>query len=137
MTACILQQLALYFAIIYSWQLSSIEKCRYFKDFSQLDFFYTDNFFSFSLTNACLPCRLCKPYDVLWAVNHFVASETPKRNAFNQFWKCKFHFKYFPRNSWFISFVGPANYLYLFKNHWQSIQSLQVLQNKFSKSSNF
>ena len=33
----------------------------------------------FSLTNACLPCRLCKAYVVLWAANRFVD------NAFEQF----------------------------------------------------
>ena len=54
MTASILQQLlALYFAILYSWLLSSREKSLfrkkhssiYFKDFTDLDFFYTDIFF--------------------------------------------------------------------------------------------
>ena len=57
MNTSILQQLlALYFAIIYSWQLSSSEKSlvgknnlfKYFKDFVDLDFFYTDIFFIFS-----------------------------------------------------------------------------------------
>ena len=28
----------------------------------------------------------------------FVGSETPKHNAFDQFWKFKFHFEHFPRN---------------------------------------
>ena len=72
MTASILQQLlALYFAIVYSCQLSSIEKSLvgkkfiYFKDFTDLDFFHTDIFFSFSLKNACLPCRLRKAEAVL------------------------------------------------------------------------
>ena len=54
MTASILQQLlALYFAIIYSWQLSSNEKSLvgkknssiHSKDFTDLDFFYTDIWF--------------------------------------------------------------------------------------------
>ena len=52
MTASILQQLlSLYFAITYSWQLSSRKKKSsiYFKDFTDLDFFYTDIFFDFFL----------------------------------------------------------------------------------------
>ena len=75
MTAPILQQLLdLHFAIIYSWQLSSSEKSLlgkknssiYFKDFTDLDLFNADIFFfSFSLTNVCLPYRLHKAYSVL------------------------------------------------------------------------
>ena len=47
------------------------------------------NFFSFSLTSACLPSQLRKASAVLvlWAVNHFVGSETPKHNDFYQFEK--------------------------------------------------
>ena len=54
MTASILQELlALYFAIIYNWQLSSSEKslvekknsCMYLKDFTDLDFFFFSFFF--------------------------------------------------------------------------------------------
>ena len=56
-------------------------------------------FLSFSLTNACLPCWLCKMYAVLWAANRFAGSEAPKHNAFDQFWKFRFHFKHFPRNT--------------------------------------
>ena len=73
-----------------SWHLSSSEKSLvgkkwsiYFKDFTYLDLFYTDIFFSFSLTNACLPCQLRKAYGVVWAANGFVASGTPKQNAFD------------------------------------------------------
>ena len=56
LTASILQQLvALYFAITYSWQLSSSEKSLvgkknssiHLKVFADLDFFYTDFFFYF------------------------------------------------------------------------------------------
>ena len=74
MTASILQQLlAIYFAIIYSWQLSSGEKLLVGKKtqpyisriFADLDFFHKDFFFSFSLRNVCLPCRLRKAYSVL------------------------------------------------------------------------
>ena len=61
MTAFILQQLLpLHFGIIYSWLLSSSEKTLvwkknssiYFKDFTDLDFFYTDIFFHFLLRKA-------------------------------------------------------------------------------------
>ena len=55
MNASILQQLlALYFVIIYSWQLSRSEKSLvgkkihpYIKDFTDLDFFYAHIFFNF------------------------------------------------------------------------------------------
>ena len=33
---------------------------------------------------------------------------------FDQFWKFKFHFENFPRNTSFLSFAGPTNYLHLF-----------------------
>ena len=109
MTASFLQQLlALYFAIIYSWQLSSSE-----------DFFYWDFFFSFSLTNTCSPCRIRKAYVVLWAANRFIGSDTAK-HVFDQFWKFKFHVEYFPRSTQFLSFDEPRNCLYLFKNHRQT-----------------
>ena len=87
---------------------------------SRLIFIYTDIFFSFPLTTICLPCRLRKAYAVLWAANRFVGSETPKLTAFDQFWKFKFPFEHFPRNTWFLSVDGPSNYLYLFKNHRQT-----------------
>ena len=63
MTASILQQLlALCFAIIYSWQLSSSEKTLfgekissiYFTDITDLDFFYTDIFFTFPYAKCML-----------------------------------------------------------------------------------
>ena len=86
--ACsILQQLlALYFAIMCSWQLSSSEKSSVkkkdssisLKVFTDLDLFFTfSSFFSFSLTNVCLPCQLHIAYAVLWAANRFIGSETP------------------------------------------------------------
>ena len=77
------------------------------------------------MTNASLPCRLrhvtqsacCtlsrQPF-------YWLDLNTPKRNAFDQFWKFKFRIEYFPRNSRFLSFNGPINYLYLFKNHQQT-----------------
>ena len=42
-------------------------------------------YFSFSLTITCLPGRLHKAYPVLRVANGFVSSESPKRNAFDQF----------------------------------------------------
>ena len=47
---------------------------------------------------------LRKAYVVLWAANRFLGSETPKRNDFEQFWKFKFHFEHFPRNTQDVSF---------------------------------
>ena len=61
MTASILQRLsALYLAIRYSWQHSSSGKSLvrkknssiYFKNFTDLDFFYTEFFFHFLLRKA-------------------------------------------------------------------------------------
>ena len=84
--------LALYFAIIYSWQLSIDEKSLvekrihpYISRTLQIQISFTRTIFSISLTNACLSCRLLKAYAVFSAVNRFVGSETPKRNAFYQF----------------------------------------------------
>ena len=94
MTASVLKQsLALYFPTICSWQLWSSEKSLvgkkvhpYILKILQISiteiFFF---FFSFTLTNACYPCRL-RPA-VLWAANRFVGSETPKYNAFYLFSK--------------------------------------------------
>ena len=78
-------------------------------------------FFWFSLITTGLPCRLRKVYAVLRAVKRFVGSETPKQNAFDQFWKFEFHSENFLRNTRFLSFDGLSNYLYLFKNHQQRV----------------
>ena len=101
MTASVLQQLlALYFSIIYSWQLSSSEKTLLGKKIHpfisrvlQIHISFTQMLFSFSLTNAWLTCPLRKSYAVLWAGNHFVGSESPIDNTFDQFWKFKFYFE--------------------------------------------
>ena len=90
---------------------SGKNSCICFKDFADLGFFY----YSFSFTNVCLHCHLRKAYAILWAANRFVGSETPKYNDFEQFWKFKFHFEHLPRNTWFFSFDGSSNNLYLFK----------------------
>ena len=84
MTASSLQQLlALYFAIIYSWQLSSSDTSLVGEKIHP----YISRILkiSFSLRNVCLPCQLRNAYSVLLAANHFVGSETPKRNDFNHF----------------------------------------------------
>ena len=73
MTASVLQQLlALYFSIIYSWQLSSSEKILLGKKIHpfisrvlQIHISFTLMLFSFSLTNAWLTCRLRKSNAVL------------------------------------------------------------------------
>ena len=116
MTAFILPQLLpLHFAIIYSLQLSSSERSSmYLKDFKNLDFFFFFffSYFSFvllfSLTNAYLLWQLRKEYPVLWAANRFVGSETLKHNDFEQFWKFKFHFEHFPRNTRFPTLKDPV-----------------------------
>ena len=82
------QLLALSFPVIYSWQLSSSEKSLVSKKLYPyisriLQICYTDFFFSFYLSNACLPCRLRKMYALLWPTNRFVVSEIPKNNTFD------------------------------------------------------
>ena len=86
----------------------------------QISFFIFFTSFLFSVTKACLLCQLRKAHAVFWAVNPTLGLETPEQNDFDQFWKFKFNFKHFPRNTQFLSFDGPSNYLYLFKNHWQT-----------------
>ena len=44
-------------------------------------------------------CLLRKAYAVPWAANRFVGSETPKHNAFHQFWNFKFYYEHFPRRN--------------------------------------
>ena len=100
MTASALKQLlALYFPIIYSWQLSSSEKSLvgknvhpYISKILQISFTQIF-FFSFTLTNACYPCRLRKAYAVPWAAKRFVRSEIPKHNAFDLIGEIFFFFE--------------------------------------------
>ena len=108
-SASILQQLlALYFAIIYSWQLSSGEKSLVEKKFIHIfQGFYRFRFlshryicfffFSFFFDKSLFTLSVTKAYAVLWAANRFVGSETPKHNTFDQLWTFKFHFEHFPR----------------------------------------
>ena len=125
-TASIIQQLmASYFAIIYSWQLSSSKKLlvKYSWEkihpyisrvFTDLDFFLFFIFFDKGLIYLASSLWVV---GYLWVANCFVGSETPKHNNFDQFWKFKFRFKHFPRNTRFLSFDVPSNYFYLFKNN--------------------
>ena len=84
-------------------QKSPINVCLIF-------FFLFFNFFIFFFFQS---------YTVLCTAKRFVALETLKHNDLDQFWEFKFHFKHFPRNTQFLSFDGPRNYLYLFKYHRQ------------------
>ena len=101
-------------------------------------FFTQIFFFSFSLTNAYLPYRLHKAYVVLWAANHFLGSETPRHNTFDQFWKIK------PLNTnptkWsntFKKFVGklPTNCLSMF-DHFVGLafKGLDSISNIFQET---
>ena len=125
MTASVLQQLlASYFAIIYSWQLSSSENNSsiYLKYFTDLDFFFS-NFFScfFIFFDKCLfTLSVTQSVCCNLSSQPFCCLETPKHNTFDQFWKFKSHFEHFPRNTRLLSFEGPSNYLYLFKNYRQT-----------------
>ena len=123
MNASILQQLlALYFAIIYSWQLISSEKPLVGKNFNHMsqrdftDLFYTD-FFSFFLE---MPVhlvgyakRMLYPDQptVLLARRHL---NTMLLTLSMNIWKFKFHLEYFLTNATFLSFDGLSYDLYLF-----------------------
>ena len=76
--------LTLYFAIRYSWQLWNSKKSLGHPYISRnLQISFTNIFFSFSLTNACLHCRLSNLHAVLWTAKRFVVSEISKHNAFD------------------------------------------------------
>ena len=126
MIASILQQLL---AIIYSWQLSSSEKSLVGKKIDPfisgillilISFFHFFlSFFSFSLTNACLPCQLCKAYAVLWAANLFVGLKALNAMILINFENSNSISNIFQETR-FLSFDGPSNYLFLFQNHPQT-----------------
>ena len=97
----------------------------YLKDFAGLDFF----FYLFIYLFICFFIFFYKclfTLSVMQSVCYTISSqpffgwETPKHNSFDQFWKFNFYFDHFPRNTQFLSFGGPSNYLYLFKNHRQT-----------------
>ena len=120
--------LALYFAIIYSWQLSSSEKSfsreKQFIYVSQgfyrfrFLFFHFFSFCSFCLTNTCLPCQLRKAY-VPWAANRFVVWRHLNTMILTNFENLSSISNIFQETQ-FLSFVRPSNYLHLFKNHRQT-----------------
>ena len=115
MTAFFLQQLlALYFAIIYNFQVVKSQvivreknSSIYFKKFIDLDFFYTDIFFHFLLRKA---------YAVLSAANRFVGSDTMLLTNFENLNSTSNIFQ----ETRFLSFDKPTNYLHLFTNHRQT-----------------
>ena len=67
------------------------------------------------MTNLCLPSGWRKTYAVLWAANHFVASETPKRNTFDLIDENLISILNITEETLFLSFDGLSNYLYPFK----------------------
>ena len=111
MITSILQHLlALYFAIICNWELSSSEKSLvgYSREKKFILFFF--HFF---------PHFLWQMPDYLVSnAKRLVDSKTPKHNGFEQFWKFEFRFEHFPRNTRFLSIEGPSNYLYIRITDW-------------------
>ena len=82
------QLLSLHFPVMYSWQLSSSERPLVEKKVHPyiskiLQILFTQIFFSFSLTNVCLPCELGKMFAVCWTANRSNGSEIPKLKAFH------------------------------------------------------
>ena len=162
MNALILQQLLpLYFAAIYSWQLSSSEKSLVEKKFIHmchwiLQIYFTHiNTFSFSLRNACLPCRLRKTilarniylFLVSVAKRCCTLSSQPfcwladtQTQCFWtyqwKFWKFKFHLEHFPRSRWFLSFDGLSHYLYLFKKEPANVPLKKTTDRHFCDQGN-
>ena len=100
--------LALYFAIIYSWQLSSsgkslVEKKTsyiYFKGFTDLDFFYAD--ISFSIFSYARRMLYSEHPTFLLARRHL---NSVILTNFENLSFVKFHFKHFPRN--FLVLTDP------------------------------
>ena len=114
MTAPILQQLlVLYFAIIYSWQLSSsgitLVGLKNSSIYPYISRILQTFFFSFSLTNACLLSRLRKAYTVLWA-----ADLLPQKQLNTILLTSFENLKHFAKNTRFLGFDGPSNYFYIY-----------------------
>ena len=89
------------------------------------------------MRNTCLPCRLRKAYAVLWGSNPFFGSETPKHNAFNQFWKFEFHFEHFPINNQFLSLKDPliiCIYLRTTNRHFRNLRNVRHPTSNLLKS---
>ena len=127
MTASNLQQLlALYFTNIYGWQLSSSEKSMVGKKLIHVSqgfhrfrfpFFIFSLFFSIFFNKCLFTLSVTRSVCCTLRSIYFFGLETPKHNDFDQFWKLKFHLEHFQRNTRILSFDGPSNYLYLFRNH--------------------
>ena len=106
--------LALYFAIICRWQLSSSEKLLvgkenssiYFRDLTDLDIFYTDIVFHF-----------------LWQMPVYLVGYAKCMLYSEQSTVLLTHFENLDfisnifQETRFLSLDGPTNYLYLFKKH--------------------
>ena len=112
---------------IYSWQFLSSEKSLarkkviYLKDFTDLNFFLSFLFFFFLHFVWQMPvCLASYAKCVLYPEQPTVLLTGWQHNDFEQFWKFKFHFEHFPRNTLCLSFDGPSHYLYVFKNHQQT-----------------
>ena len=77
-------------------------------DFTDLDFFFFFHILKNFLDKYLFTLSVTQ--SVFWAANRFIGSGTPEHNAFDQFWKSKFHFEHFPRTTCFLSFDEPSNY---------------------------
>ena len=122
MTASILQHLlALYFAITYSWQISSSEKSIamkksssiYLKDFTDFFFFIFFDKYTFTLSVKESVCCTQQPSVLL-------AREYLNTTLLTNFENLNSNFEHFPRNTRFLSFGALIDYLYLFKNQRQT-----------------
>ena len=51
---------------------------------------------------------VCKAYVILWVTNRFVGSETPKHNAFDQFWKLNYISSIFQETHDFLVLADPV-----------------------------
>ena len=135
MAASILQQLlALYFVTIYSWQLSSREKSLvekkisfiYFKDFTDLVFFYTDiSFFIFSYAKHML---YSEQPTVLLAQRHLNTVPLNKFENLNSI------LNIFQKTHDFLVFTGPliiCIYLRTTGRHFRDQENVRHLRQSY------
>ena len=119
MAGSILQQLlALYFTIIYSWQLSSSEKSimgkkfihmpQGFYRFRFLFLFFFFSFFFIFFDKSCLPCWLHKDYAVLSAANVVLARRHLNTILLTNFENSKFHFWNFSKKHIILVLADPV-----------------------------
>ena len=92
--------IAVNFQVVKSHLVGKKSSFMYLKDFTDLDFFFSIFFFLFILFDEYLfTLPVTQSVYCTLSSQPFCCLETPKHNDFDQFWKSKFHFEHFPRNT--------------------------------------